>query len=151
MLTKWPGSLITPLICVAVTIAVLVLTLSTSLGGYGAGEFCRRASGATSALRSCISLTAQSSVAPCTRRCLFADNIFAYHPTFMTIAFLLLMPLAMLSYVADIGDKVRCASMNCRIDGVKPANGGLSVRRAALSNPVRCLCITFAAGQLRLP
>jgi hypothetical protein len=36
-----------------------------------------------------------------------AGVIFAYHPVFMCLAFLLFMPLGMLSYKADLGEKVR--------------------------------------------
>ena len=33
-----------------------------------------------------------------------ADNVFAYHPAFMSVAFLLLLPLGVLSYSVDLGE-----------------------------------------------
>ena len=33
-----------------------------------------------------------------------ADNVFAYHPAFMSVAFLLLLPLGVLSYGVDLGE-----------------------------------------------
>lgn len=65
---RYPASLAVPGLLVAVTLLVLVLTLSAPLGGYGYA------------------------------------SIYAYHPVFMTVAFLLLLPLGLLSYSLDLGE-----------------------------------------------
>lgn len=70
---RFPFSFCVPALLVAVTLLVLTLTLSASLGGYGAGQ------------------------------------VFAYHPAFMSVAFLLLMPLGVLSYGIDLGERGNAA------------------------------------------